>query len=245
MRVILFALSLALGGCASTGVDAWQPSGAAGSLAPALAAPMEGVIAGLYADSGGEGDWLEVEELRVLALDDKPWVEVGPAEAKSHALLGLVVHRSCWRWNNLDYVKLDRSSWMIFENQALVAFDHGAILPGCLGERILQPAGEDRLEFERGLVRYTAQRYPSAWPTLEERLRGGLALVQVGRLDDAERVLKLGDTRVAELKDEIDATFDEEKTALQARYDEARKLRLELMRSLKTARDAEKAGDAL
>ena len=238
-RLALMTTLLALA-CATGGVGAWRPQPGAPAGAPEAGAPLQGVVAGLYAGSPDEADAIEVAALRVLDLDERPWREVGPDEATARTL-GLISHRICRRRNGLDFVREERASWMIFRDEALVAYDHGAFGAGCAAPRSLRPAPPELVTVERGLLRYVAQRYPAGRPSLEEQLRGGLVLVEVGRLDDAARTLSLAGPRIDELKDHVEGTVGEEREAGDLRLAELGVLQGRLTQALRAARKKEKA----
>lgn len=238
-RLALVSILLPLA-CATGGVAAWRPDPGVGAVAPAAGAALEGVVAGLYAAGAGEGDSVEIEELRVLDLDERPWRELGPDDA-SAGTLGLVAHRICRRRDGFEFVRQERASWMIFRSKALVAYDHGEFGPGCSVSRSLRPAPPELVTVERGLLRYVAQRYPAGRPSLEERLRGGLVLVEVGRLDDAKRVLDLAGPRIDELKDQLQGIVGEEREVGDVRLAELGVLQGRLHQALRVARKREKA----
>lgn len=237
----LLATSLA---CASGQMATWSRVQAQ-PREPAIGATLPEVVAGLFAPTGGEGDHLRVLELRVLRLDLRPWREVDPEEAATAPRVGLLCHRRCQRLEGLGFAKSERTSWMIFRHGALAAYDHGGFAPGCEPRRDLHPAPLALVDEERNLRRYAAQRYPQARPSLEERLQGGLALVGVGRLRDAERALALVTPRIDELEERSKGLFGEEKEDAQRRVAELRTLRAQLVRTLRAARKrAEAGGDA-
>lgn len=228
--------------CATGGLAAWERASERNEAAPPkVGASFPGVIAALFAPTGTEGDRIEVRELRVLAMSERPWRELEPGEvASTDGLVGLLTHRICRRRDGLEFTREERSSWMIFEHGALIAYDHGHFAGGCAAERWLRPAPKEKLGAERGLLRYTAQRYPAARPTLEERLQGGVALVEVGRLDDAERLARLADPRIAELEDRTEILFDQQKARSEERLRVVKALRAKLVRALRAARKAER-----
>ncbi len=246
MRLASLLALVSLLGCASDGVSAWRPDGAAPPAALSAGAALQDAVAGLYAPAATEGDDVELLELRVLDLSARPWQEVGPDEAAGRSPLGLVAHRSCRRRDGLRVTTQERSSWMVFVDGALVAYDHGAFGPGCTATRALRPADDATRSLEKGLVRYAAQRYPGARPGLEETLRGGLVYLEAGRVEDAERALRLGERAIDRLDDDTKVTFGEEKEALQERIDEARRLRRDLLQAIQKQRDAQadEAGSA-
>ena len=228
--------------CAYGGIAAWERSSGRGEATlPAPGAPFGAAVAALFAPTGTEGDRLEIRELRVLAIAERPWRELEPDEAAGYeGLMGLLTHRICRRRDGLEFTREERSSWMLFEDAALVAYDHGQFVGGCASERWLRLAPERLRDAEKGLLRYTAQRYPAARPSLEERLQGGLALVEGQRLDDAERLVRLADPRIVELEDEAENLFDDEKAEAEERLRVTKALRAKLVRALRAARKAER-----
>lgn len=236
MRLASLFLLVSLLGCASSGVSAWRPDTRAQAAPLAVGASLTDAVASLYAGAEDGADDVDLLELRVLDLSARPWKEVGPDEAAGRTPLGLVAHRECRRRDGLRFTVHERSSWMVFREGSLVAYDHGAFGAACSVRRELRPADADTLELEKGLLRYSAQRYPGARPGLEETLRGGLAYVEAGRVEDAERALRMGERGIDLLDDETEVTFGDDKQALLDRIAEARKLRLELLRAVERER---------
>lgn len=241
-RLFLWTLALVLPGCG--GPELWHRAvSEATAMAPEAGGEFSATMASLFEPPPGKGHKLEVLELRVLAMNELPWVplEAG-SEATRRGRVGLTIHRICRFREGLAVERAERSSWMIFEDGRLVAWDHGNFAAGCIGGRSYRPARAEWLDLERGLLRYSAQRYPTARPTLEERLRGGLALLDAERLDDAKRALGQAEHNVTALSDHTETLFGEERAAAEERLVIVKALHVKLRRAVRQA-EREAAGE--
>ncbi len=230
-----------LAACAGS-PEAWHRAAGDGTAAPpASGGALHATLASLF-EAPGKGHRLEVVELRVLAAHELPWtaLEAGRGDA-SRGRVGVTAHRVCRHREGLTFTRTERSSWMIFEDDRLLAWDHGTFDSGCETGRSYRPARPEHLDLERGLLRYAAQRYPAARPSLEERLRGGLALLEVDRLEDAERLLRQAKRNVGELADYAESVFGDEREAAEERLVVVRALHTKLRRAV---RDAKRSAEA-
>ncbi|MCP3987400.1 MAG: hypothetical protein GY723_23690 [bacterium] len=220
-------------GCA--GPEAWHRAASKASAAePTPGGNLDSILVGLFEPPSGEGDRLEVVELRVLAMSESPWSSLEPGDEAAHdGRVGLTTHRICRLREGLTFHRVERSSWMIFEHGKLVAWDHGTFKPGCEGGRSYHPARTGYLDLERGLLRYSAQRFPSARPSLEERFRGGLALLEAERLEDAKRALGQAERNLAELSDHTETLFGDEREAAEQRLIAVKALHVKLRRAVR------------
>ncbi|MBW2242191.1 MAG: hypothetical protein JRH01_09410 [Deltaproteobacteria bacterium] len=245
LSLVMLASTLTLVGCG--GPQAWRRAASNASASqPAPGSELNGILVGLFEPPAGEGHKLEVVELRLLAMGEPPWATLEPGSAAArHGRVGLTTHRICRLREGLTFHRVERASWMIFEDGMLLAWDHGTFKPGCEAGRSYRPARVEFLDLERGLLRYYAQRYPAAWPTLEERLRGGLALLEADRLEDAKRVLKHADGNVTQLSDHTETVFGDEREAAEQRLVIVKALHVKLRRAVRKAeREAAKQADA-
>jgi len=209
---------------------------------PASGAGLEAVLAGLDVDPGSETR-VDVTELHVVRERDGLWEAVGAEAAATASAAGVVAVRSCRYREGLSRVHAELASWYAFQDGRLVAFDHSAFDPGCRSERRIQPAPAQALDTERTLVRFSAQRHPGSALDAADLLRLGLALVEAGRLEEAELILAAGDRAVAEAADRRDRAPAEQHDALERRERELLSLRAALTRALMGARsDAQPGG---
>ena len=244
LSLVILASSLALASCG--GPEAWRRAASdATASQPAPGSELDGILTGLFEAPQGDGHKLEVVELRLLAMSDPPWSTLEPgSDVARRGSVGLTTHRICRLREGLTFHRVERASWMIFQDGKLVAWDHGTFKPGCEAGRSYRPARTESLDLERGLLRYSAQRYPAARPTLEQRLRGGLALLEADRLEDAKRVLKHADANVTELSDHTETVFGDEREAAEERLVIVKALHVKLRRAVRKAeREAAKQAE--
>jgi hypothetical protein len=170
------------------------------SAQPALGDTFDGLLAKLP-HAEGPGPRVEVEELRVLAVESEPWARLEPAlAARDPGRVAVVAGRRCsWR-EGLSTVRAERASWYLLASGALVAFEHDGFSAACAPRPAFQPASPGDLAVERQLVRYVTQRWPKDAIPAEERLPRGLALISRGRPDDALAELQALDRQIAELE---------------------------------------------
>lgn len=240
----MLASIVVLAACGGPG--AWRRAASnATASQPAPGSELDGILTGLFEAPPGGGHRLEVVELRLLAMSEPPWSTLEPgSDAVRHGSVGLTTHRICRLREGLTFHEVERASWMIFQDGKLVAWDHGTFSTGCEAGRSYRPARAESLDLERGLLRYSAQRYPAAHPTLEERLRGGLALLEADRLEDAKRVLKYADANVTELSDQTETVFGDEREAAEERLVIVKALHVKLRRAVRKAeREAAKQAE--
>jgi hypothetical protein len=232
LRLALALLAAGLAACAG---PAGRPPLAAEIQAlpgPPRGATLAEVLASLEAAPGAEAR-VSLLELRMIRRDALRWEAVSRERtAAEQGALGVIAHRACGYRQGLRRVREERASWYAFEDGRLAAFDHAAFDPGCRVQRRFAPAEAAALETERTLVRFAAQRYPGSVLDPVEQLQLGLALVAVGRIDEARAGLRSGDHALEALAHERERTRAEEREALELRERELRALRARLHHAL-------------
>ena len=96
--------------------------------------------------------------------------------------------------------------------------------------------GNDRVRFERGLLRYAVRRHPESAPTTAERLSKGMALVAAERLPEAERMLRRADRDLDFMTTAGKKLTEEEIEAFEAQQRKLRRMRAKLSRAIAAAR---------
>jgi hypothetical protein len=191
-------------GCAG----ASGPRGAAveGGAAPRLGMPASETLEILHATPADGGYRIEVTGEFVSRIEDGVWHEVPPAAAAGsgaeNAHLAMVARRECSDWelggeNGLvNHHTQSRASWFLLREGGLVAWDHWTFGPACEPANSLRPAVAPDRDTERTLLRFVDQRYPDPLPSIEIRFQRGHAYLAVGRLKDAQRMLRSGDRAI-------------------------------------------------
>ncbi len=247
-RIPALPVLLLLAACAGPGGDwarDWRARHPGAEPAPPQAGAGFGPTIAALDLAPGPGARVVVEELRVLRTEDGAWEPLDPASAETASgTVGVATSRRCLQREGWRRREVPRSSWFLFRDGALVAWDHGVFGPGCSVEAHFRPAREEDLAEERTLVRWLAQRFPEARPDVSERMRMGLAYVEAGRLDDAERMLADGEHAIEAA--ERDRSRDPGAPTAEPSETEAEWLRLraELFRALRDAKREARAGPA-
>ncbi len=204
---------------------------------PRAGMSLEETLASLYVADAGPG--AAVEEIRVLRVDAKPWRSVSwealrkgryePGPGERYAVLA---HRYCRSRVGLTLHQAERASWFLFSGSELTSFDHTEFVARCGIVHHFRPSEKSDLPLERGLIRFAAQRYPTARPTDAQRAAMGLAYLDVDRLDEAEAILGRLDRELSALA----------ASRRQARGDKARNAYIEQENELRAHRNELAAG---
>lgn len=185
---------------------------------------------------------VELRTLRVMAVADGRFAPLDPAAAEGRpGRIAVTAYRRCSVREGWRRRRVERASWYVFDDGRLTAFDHTDFATGCATRRRFRPSPPGDLETERTLARWVGQRYPASRTDAADRLRRGIALAEVGRLEEAQEALEGGDRAVEDLRRQrgtVPVDAPEEQDALQARLDEVRALRATLYRTLRAAREA-------
>jgi hypothetical protein len=177
-----------------------------------------------------------VRELHLSAVDTTPWRTLPAEAAAAHTgRVALIAGRRCtWR-DGLERAEQDTGSWYLFEQGALVAFDHQGFGVRCTVRPTFEFLPPEESDLERHLVRFVSQRYPLLEVPADVRLARGLQLLAQGRRADAEYELLALDRRLRELGrlQSEDETPDPAERAQLAREEERlRPLRAKLAHAL-------------
>ncbi|MDJ0785770.1 MAG: hypothetical protein QNK05_03115 [Myxococcota bacterium] len=246
--LLLTLLLLAFGsapGCSSLGsgdptVEEPRPLAAPPPPAPIPGDSLDAVLATIEVPS--EGAKLDLHELQLLRVDVDPWERVSPDEAPGDVVMMAV--RRCNHREGLFSDEAVRASWYVFESGRLRVFDHSSFDGHCGVRRIFTLSPPERPEPERTLVRWVSQRHPDDLADSADKLRLGIALVEAGRLDEAERWLESGSREVERLESRTRIEGDDDEIEKDRRLDELRPLRATLTRELRDARKALEAASA-
>jgi len=206
------------------------------STQPELGDSLEAVLAKLPL-AEEPGPRVEVEELRVLAVDAQPWTLLEPAlAAGAPGRVAVVAGRRCSHRQGLHSTRAERASWFLLASDALVAFDHDGFTAACAARPAFEPAPRDDVAVERMLVRYVTQRWSDDAIPAEQRLARGLALLARDRSDDALAELQALDRQIGELERRQQESETADAASREAWREEAerlRPLRAELKRALR------------
>jgi hypothetical protein len=225
--VVLLALACA-------GAPAPLPPGA--SAAPARGDALDLLLAKL-AHAEESGPAIEIEELRLIAVDAQPWRTLEREAARREpGLVAVVAGRRCTRFEGWRRRAVERPSWFVFSAGALGAFDHQGFDAACGPRPAFEPAGAEQVALERSLQRYVSQRWELEEIRGGERLARGLRLLERGRPEDALAELRALDRHLAELarrQGEAGTLDADEREALRAEEERLLPQRAELARALR------------
>ncbi len=221
-----------------------SPLPAGVSPRPALGDSLAALLAKLpHADEPGPR--IELEELRVLAVEREPWTRLDPADPRAaDGRVAVVAGRRCAERSGLSTARAERASWFLLASDAIVAFDHDGFARECVPLPAFEPSPASDVGVERMLVRYVTQRWPGDAVPPADRLPRGLALLARERPDDALAELQALDRQIAELErrtrgegEDDDPEEQAARAALHAEAEELRPLRAELYHALAAARE--------
>ena len=192
---------------------------------PALGDSLERLLVKLpHAEAPGPR--VELEELRVLAVDHEPWTALEPALAAGTAgRVAVVAGRRCSVREGLHAMRLERASWFLLAADAVVSFDHDGFSAACAARPAFEPSPRADVAIERMLVRYVTQRWPDDAIPAEERLARGLKLIARDRPDDALAELHALERQIAELERREQDPETSEESSREAWREEAARLR--------------------
>jgi len=214
------------------------PPGA--SASPALGDSPEALFAKLpYAGPGGAP--IEVTELRVLAVDREPWTRLDPPrDAIPAGRVGVIAGRRCTFWEGVRWRRVERASWFLLRDGALVAFEDDAFGPRCVTRPVFEPTRGDDVPVERMLVRYVSQRWPIDTIASGDHLTRGLRLLALDRPADADAELRALDLQIRDLerRQDDEAVADPaQRAALREQLAELRGQRAQLERAIRDRED--------
>jgi hypothetical protein len=239
IRCLVLFLGMAALGCAADYAERFRRANPGWTAAPpASGDSFEETLASIHA---GPGDPLQVsvEDLRVLRVDVEPWEGLDPdsaAEAPEEQTLAMIAHRRCTGRRGLEFLGSERVSWYVFVAGKLVYYDHFEFDADCEPRNHYVPSSVEHLATEQALLRHTARAYPESAPTTAERIRKGMALVSVDRLDDAEKMLRRVDRDLDFMGSEHATLPEEEKAQFEAEEKRLRRARAKLSRAIAAAR---------
>jgi hypothetical protein len=189
--------------------------------------------------TGPEGPFeVSVQELRVLRVDVEPWetLSIDAALAGPEAqIIALTADRHCAGRRGIRFFGSERVSWYLFVAGGLVSYDHFEFGEACEPRNHYLPSRAAHLATERALSRDAARRYPESTHTTEEMLSRGLALVSVGRLPDAERMLRRADREIDFMWAEVETSPQEERESLEEEERQLRTMRAKLSKAIAAA----------
>jgi hypothetical protein len=205
---------------------------------PALGDSLDALLAKLpHAEQAGAR--VELEELRILAVDRAPWATLEPARAAADAgRVAVVAGRRCAARAGLRTTRAERASWFLLAGGSVVALDHDGFAADCAARARYEPAARGDVPVERMLARYVTQRWPGDTVPAETRLARGRKLLERGRPDDARGELQALDREIAELErraGDPDAGDEAMRAAWREGASRLRPLRAELHHALRAS----------
>ncbi len=227
VRAVALAAMWALAGCTSPPVEI--PGAALGPTTPAPTRGQDYASVRALLEISPEGDArVTLLEQRRMRVDRDPWQTIeadDPAITRSRVTL--VAERRCKvKTGRVSRAVIERASWYVFDAGRLIAFDHVSFDSTCATRRYFGPSAPDDLRTERTLKRYVAQRHMESRLSTEGQLRLGIALVGVGRLEEAEQWLGLGKRRIGRIDSQLRGQVQPNRQALlEAERAELRALR--------------------
>jgi hypothetical protein len=196
----LAALLLA-SACASTYYDEYRarhPGFEGGP--PREGAPLEEVLAALYAPSRVETIDVAIARLEISRSDREPWADLrfealrsGAFESSDDASYAVLVTWQCRFEEGLREQRSQRTGYYLLPGNRLGPHDHYEFRDRCaLRNRFVAARGE-RVPMEREAMRRVAARSGATRLGLVQAYQRGLAFVEAGRLDDASAMLVVGE----------------------------------------------------
>jgi hypothetical protein len=176
-------------------LEALRASGRLPTL-PRKGMRLEEVVAALRAPASGDQKATLLRKLEVLRLrpdgfDLIPADEVlsGSLRAREGESYGVLALAQCSSRN----VRSEFTSWYLVSGGELRAWDHYERLDQCVYTNLFQPATGDLVPLEQVITAHRDRTFPHAQQADAFFYAKGVALALVGRVDDAKRMLALGD----------------------------------------------------
>jgi hypothetical protein len=189
-------LSLLLGLHASSAtaeIGDFRDSGAA-VAGDSLASMLDGI------HEKRQGDFtVQVLKVKVLRIDVEP-VEVFSEKAfrESGAVDGatyaIATHLTCSSQVDTQTVQGQKTNWYLFEDEKLFAFDNHNFGWHCVVIDQFKPASLAKAATERKLLDWLDRKFPKSGVSKLQIFGRGIRYARVGRVEDAEGLLKTGDS---------------------------------------------------
>ena len=210
---------------------------------PGQGMKLQEVIAAVKAPSVGANQRSALlRKLEVLRLrpdggyDVVPEAEVASLRAAAGESYGVLALTYCGSADS----RVEFTSWYLVSDQGLVAWDHYSYLDQCIYTNAFQPATGERVAQERALTDRRTQAFPR-FPEADTFFYAkGIRYAQVGRVDDAKRMLAQGDENVTAGVDGAKSEFGSNRNILYNRSTDTA-TRQTLVDAIATAEKAEGA----
>lgn len=211
---------------------------APGPLVPQPGLNLAEVVAAIR-DSGGAGRKSallrkqQVVQLSPAGVEEIPVeaVESGAFEPAPSASYGVIALQAC-----RDAVGYNEyTSWYLLVGGSLTAWDHYDFAEQCAARNFFHPAMPERAALERQLLEQVHGAFPRNRQVRYFLYEKGLRYAQVGRLDDAERHLALGDESVDDIHPEMKSATTKVRRQLLNRSD-TDAMRAELVEAIAAAK---------
>ena len=197
--MIVTAVCLAAFGCASSYFDQYRDGHPEWAPAfPDTKANLEQTIASLYAPPP-IGTQLTIRKLTILRADVEPWSEIAFADLRSGKFQSSASDRYVVVANFFCRSRVDLQSYVgekvgfyLLPENRLAAYDHYDFVEGCTVYNAFRPATGELVQLERTVEAYIAKTHPASMIHVTELFRKGIAYAEVGRIDDAKRMLREG-----------------------------------------------------
>jgi hypothetical protein len=235
---LLLLLGLAGAGCATDYAERYRLAHPGWTPRPPVAGDsLEETLASLQTGPGDPFN-VSVRELRALRVDVEPWetLSVDSAVAGPAAqTIAAIADRRCKGRQGIHFFDTERVSWFLFVAGGLVSYDHFEFGDACEPHNHYLPSRAEHLATEQALTRDAARRYPESTHTTEEMLSRGMALVSVGRIPEAKRMLRSVDREIDFMWAEIETSPQDEKESLEAEERQLKAMRAKLSKAIVAA----------
>ena len=224
MTRLALAVMFAVTGCAAGPYQAYRSEHPDWDGAfPTAAADVKRTIAALYAPGRGYAE--TVTQLLVWELPDWAPVDANSLLRSSAAApatdYAVVASLHCASSDGATEFMRGSIVWYLLPQNQLAAWDHDEFKPGCAVSNQFEPARGPLIETERALLKRAGLPLPAGAAGAAEYYQKGLAFLRAGRRDDANTMLRAGDSS-GEAGFEVRARFNAPHTDPGQSRDEAR-----------------------
>ena len=201
---------------------------------PRVDAPLEEVVAGLYAPVQSEDIRVEVKEVQLWhahgdvanPVDFERWRR-GEAPLPDEADVIVIASRSCRSERGLKDIDADRVDYYVLPHQRLEAWDHYEFGKVCSVKNLFRAARGPVIPLERAASQRVKTDYGKTAIDLAQLYRRGLAYLEAGRVVEAQAALAAAEPHFRE------TSADPPKSGVAAEaYAETARLRAQLVRAL-------------
>jgi hypothetical protein len=160
---------------------------------------LEQTLASIHQPGEGRAQVL-VRKLEIYQTNAEPWrpirfdaIESGATPSSPEHDYAVIATFSCVASLDLEVYRGEKVGFYLLSKNKLVAFDHYVFIETCAVNNQFQPAQGDAIPTERKVWERIETSYPRSMFHAAQYYQKGLAYAEVGRLDDAKRMLAEGD----------------------------------------------------